>query len=76
VVLLAGLAVVSTQSCATIPSTVSAGGSLQGPTPCTGFALPAALGVGLLAAWVILPFVIGGVLLKRAADRAEAQPPS
>jgi hypothetical protein len=76
VILLAGLAVIPTQSCATAPSTDPSGAPVQGPTTCTGFALPPWLGITLLVAWVILPFVIGGVLLKRAADRAATEPAS
>ena len=75
-ILLAGLAVFPMQSCATAPSTDPSGAPVQGLTTCTGFALPPWLGISLLAAWVILPFVIGGVLLKRAADRAATEPPS
>jgi hypothetical protein len=42
---------------------------------CTGFAFPPAIGIPLFLAWLILPFVVGGVLLARARRRADAEPP-
>ena len=63
------------QTCSTTDSTDSAGNLITGPTTCTGFAFPPWLGIPLLLAAVIGPFVIGGILLKRASDRAAMEPP-
>jgi hypothetical protein len=73
VIFLVGL--VPTQSCSTYSSTDSAGNSIQGPTTCTGFALPLWVGIPLLVLTLVGPFVVGGILLKHAGDRAALEPP-
>jgi len=44
-------------------------------TTCTGFALPLWLGLPVLVAAVVGPFVVGGILLKRAGERAALEAP-
>lgn len=60
------LALVPGQVCTTVGS---------GPTTCTGFAFPPAIGIPVFLVILISPFVICGVLLHRAVDRAAAEPP-
>jgi hypothetical protein len=48
---------------------------VQGPEVCTGFALPPAVGIPSFLLWIVLPFVVAGVLLRRASERAAAEPP-
>ncbi len=45
------------------------------PTTCTGFAFPEAVGIPLLIVSLVGPFVIGGVLLHRAIERAATEAP-
>ena len=61
---------VAGQSCSSTSSTGSAG-----TTTCTGVALPLWLGLPVLVVAVVGPFIVGGVLLKRAGDRAALEPP-
>lgn len=42
---------------------------------CSGFAFPPYIGIPLFFAWLVLPFLVGGVLLGRARRRADAEPP-
>jgi hypothetical protein len=65
----------ATQVCSSSPVSDSTGATVQGPTVCTGFAFPPAVGIPLLFLWLVAPFVVAGVLLKRAVDRASAEPP-
>ena len=72
--------VTGTQSCSSSGETAGLGGPVVG-TPVetcttTGVSLPPWLGVGLFAAWVVLPIVVAGVLLGRARRRADAEPPT
>ena len=48
---------------------------MQGPTTCTGFAFAPAVGIPLFIVSVIAPFIIGGLLLKKAAERASLEAP-
>jgi hypothetical protein len=41
----------------------------------TGLALPLGIGITVLIAWVVAPFAIAGILIRRAADRAATEPP-
>ena len=63
------------QSCSSSSSSDSLGNSVQGPTVCTGFAFPVWLGIPLLVVALVAPFVVGGILLKRATARAQLEPP-
>jgi hypothetical protein len=62
------------QQCSTYSTTDSAGNSVQGPTTCNGFAFPPWLGIPLLLVALVGPFVIGGILLRRASARAALEP--
>lgn len=55
--------------------TDSAGGTTTIAEQCTGFAFPSYLGIPLFFAWLVLPFLVGGILLGRARRRADAEPP-
>lgn len=66
---------VTTQVCTSSSVSDSTTVAVQAPPVCTGFAFPPAVGIPLLLAWLVLPFVVAGVLLKRAVDRASAEPP-
>lgn len=62
--------------CTTSATSDSAGTSVQDQTTtCSGFAFPVWLGIPLLIVVLVGPFVIGGLLLKRAAERARLEPP-
>jgi len=64
----------ASQRCSATFSSDAAGNLVSGPTVCTGFAFPVWLGVPLMVATVVAPFVIGGVVLRRARDRAALEP--
>lgn len=70
IVLLGGVAFLPARTCSSSGTLSATGVATSAATTCTGFALPPYVGLTLLAAWVIVPFVVGGVLLKRANDRA------
>jgi len=55
--------------------TDSAGGTTTIAEQCSGFAFPPYLGIPLFFAWLVLPFLVGGLLLGRARRRADAEPP-
>ncbi len=63
------------QQCSTSSATDSAGTVVEGTTSCTGFAFPPAVGIPLLVAWVVVPFVVAGVLITRASRRLDTEPP-
>jgi hypothetical protein len=64
------------QVCSSSSSTSSAAGdSVQGATVCTGFAFAPAVGIPLFIVSIIAPFIIGGLLLKKASERAKLEPP-
>lgn len=44
-----------------------------GPESCTGFSLPLWLGIPILVVGPVGPFIIGGVLLRRARVRADSE---
>jgi hypothetical protein len=66
---------IDSQSCSASSLTDSAGNTIQGPTTCTGFALPTWLGLPVLVVAVVAPFVVAGILLRRAGGRAALEPP-
>jgi ribose/xylose/arabinose/galactoside ABC-type transport system permease subunit len=71
-----GLAVlVGGQTCSSGSLTDSTGAVIQAPETCSGFAFPEWLGIPLILVCLIAPFVIGGLLLKRAGERARAEQP-
>jgi HAAS domain-containing protein len=59
-------ALVPTSECTTY-------GDASTPT-CTGFSFPTYVGIPLLLVWLIAPFVVAGVLLRRASNRAAVEP--
>lgn len=61
------------QSCSSSTVGTVGGGVITTPEECTGFALSPWLGIPLLAIVVIAPFVVGGLLLRRARNRAAAE---
>ncbi len=63
------------QSCSSSSTANALGDPVQGPTGCTGFAFAPAVGIPLLIVSIIAPFVIGGLLLKKAGERAKLEPP-
>lgn len=63
------------QVCSSSSTSSAAGDSAQAATVCTGFAFNPAVGIPLFIVSVIAPFVIGGLLLKKAAERAKLEPP-
>lgn len=63
------------QTCSSAQTVNEAGVETVIEAQCTGFAFPAAIGIPLFFAWLVLPFVVGGVLLSRARRRADAEPP-
>lgn len=63
------------QVCSSTQTMTEAGVETTVEAQCSGFAFPPAVGIPLLLAWLILPFVVGGVLLGRARKRADAEPP-
>jgi uncharacterized membrane protein len=65
----------ATQTCMTSTSVDSTGVQSEPITQCTGVAFPPYVGIPLLILWLVLPFVVAGLLLTRARRRADAEPP-
>ncbi len=66
---------VSVQECSSYSSSDSSGNLVQGPTTCTGSGVAAWLAIGIAALWILAPFVVATVLLRRIRVRADAEPP-
>jgi hypothetical protein len=62
------------QVCSSSSTSDGSGNVIQSATTCSGFAFPPWLGIPLLVVSLVAPFVIGGVLIKRASDRAALEP--
>jgi len=65
--------VVPGQVCSSASVTQSDGSIVDGPTTCTGTTL-GPFGPAILVFWLVAPFVVGGVLLRRARLRADREP--
>jgi len=61
------------QVCSSSSLTQSDGSVVDGATTCTGFTL-GPFGPAILVFWLVAPFVVGGILLRRARLRADREP--
>jgi len=61
------------QVCSSSSVTQPDGSVMDGPTTCTGTSL-GPFGPAILVFWLVAPFVVGGILLRRARLRADAEP--
>lgn len=68
-----GLLVVG-QTCSSSSVSSADGASIQGPTVCTGTTL-GPLGPFILVFCLVAPFIVAGVLVRRARTRSDLEPP-
>ena len=61
------------QTCQTTSTSTRAGRLVRSAESCSGYALPPWLGITLLMFSLVGPFVVGGLLLRRARARADAE---